>query len=233
MQIENKIDNQLNIGGVLKLSILDFPGKLSAVIFCQGCPNRCVYCHKPEFIPEKKKSTISFDEVLNILKTRQGLLDAVVFSGGEPLMQEGLYDALCAVKEMGFRIGIHTSGYYPEQLSGVIHLIDWVGFDIKTVFNKYKIITQNDISGEMAEKSFEILLRSTISYEVRTTLDSRLITFEDLKQIAYMLKEKGVPKWVLQECILRAEGNAQKLNMISDEELKILNEIISVEIRKQ
>ncbi|MBQ9335029.1 MAG: anaerobic ribonucleoside-triphosphate reductase activating protein [Alphaproteobacteria bacterium] len=233
MQIENKIDNQLNIGGVLKFSILDFPGKLSAVIFCQGCPNRCVYCHNPEFIPEKKKSTISFDEVLNILKTRQGLLDAVVFSGGEPLMQEGLYDALCAVKEMGFRIGIHTSGYYPEQLSDVINLIDWVGFDIKTVFNKYKIITQNDISGEMAEKSFEILLRSTISYEVRTTLDSRLITFEDLKQIAYMLKEKGVPKWVLQECILRAEGNAQKLNMISDEELKILNAIISVEIRKQ
>ena len=233
MQIESKIDNQLNIGGVLKFSTLDCPGKLSAVIFCQGCPNRCVYCHNPEFIPFEVKGNIKFSNEYKFLQTRRGLLDAVVFSGGEPLMQPGLYDALGAVKEMGFRIGIHTSGYYPDQLSDMIHLIDWVGFDIKTVFNKYTIITQNDISGEMAEKSFEILLRSKIPYEVRTTLDSRHITFEDLKQIAYMLKEKRVPKWVLQECILRAAGNAQKLDMISDEELKILNAIISVEIRRQ
>ena len=233
MQIETKLDNLLNIGGILKFSTLDYPGKLSSVIFCQGCPNRCVYCHNPEFIPFRDCEDNKYNKVLEFLDTRRGLLDAVVFSGGEPLMQVGLQDAMKRIKEMGFLIGLHTSGYNSEKFSEVIGLTNWVGFDIKTVFNKYKDITQNEPSGVMAETSFNRLIHSNISYEIRTTFDSRYITFDDLKQIAYMLKEKGVTKWIVQECILRDENKVQKLDMIKEDEIKILNAVINVEIRRQ
>lgn len=233
MQLDKEIDGTINIGGVLKFSTLDYPGKISAVIFCQGCPNRCVYCHNPEFIPLKHTTDIKFSDIYNFLETRRGLLDAVVFSGGEPLMQDGLRDAIDCIKGMGFLIGLHTSGYNPERLSEVIPLIDWVGLDIKTTFDKYEEITKNDISGHMAEKSFKILLRSNISNEVRTTLDSRYITLEDLKRIAKTLTEHGVAKWVLQECILREAGIDKRLGMISDTALEALNKIINIEIRRQ
>ena len=233
MQIANELDNLLKIGGVLKFSTLDYPGKLSAVIFCQGCPNRCVYCHNPEFIPSTSQTAIKFSKIKKFLETRRGLLDAVVFSGGEPLMQCGLRNAIKCIKEMGFLIGLHTSGYNPEILDDIISITDWIGFDIKTIFERYHIITHNDKSGEMAEKSFQILLQSNISYEIRTTLDSRHITFDELKQIANMLKEKGVAKWVIQECILRRAGVDTRLDMISDEEIGSLNKIINIEIRRQ
>lgn len=223
----------LKIGAVLKFSTLDYPGKLSAVIFCQGCLNRCVYCHNPDFIPILSTSPTDFTEVLNFLKTRQGLLDAVVFSGGEPLIQAGLSDAVEQIKSLGFLTGLHTSGVNSKMLKEIIGQIDWIGFDIKTVFNKYEIITQNKISGKLAEESLDIILQSNISYEVRTTVDSRYITMEDLQNIASMLNGKGIGKWVLQECILRNDNNEEKLSLPNEDEIKLLQQFVEVEIRRQ
>ncbi len=223
----------LKIGAVLKFSTLDYPGKLSAVIFCQGCLNRCVYCHNPDFIPILSTSPTDFTEVLNFLKTRQGLLDAVVFSGGEPLIQAGLSDAVEQIKSLGFLTGLHTSGVNSKMLKEIIGQIDWIGFDIKTVFNKYEIITQNKISGKLAEESLDIILQSNIPYEVRTTVDSRYITMEDLQNIASMLNGKGIGKWVLQECILRNDNNKEKLSLPNEDEIKLLQQFVEVEIRRQ
>ena len=225
--------SRLLVGGVISLTTVDYPDHLAAVVFLQGCPWRCVYCHNPHLQTISPEESLPWEDVLNLLSTRIGFIEGVVFSGGEPLMQCGLRNAIKCIKEMGFLIGLHTSGYNPEILDDIISITDWIGFDIKTIFERYHIITHNDKSGEMAEKSFQILLQSNISYEIRTTLDSRHITFDELKQIANMLKEKGVAKWVIQECILRRAGVDTRLDMISDEEIGSLNKIINIEIRRQ
>ena len=225
-------DAAINIGALLKFSTLDYPGQLSAVIFCQGCPNHCVYCHNPEFIPYKSSSLVNFNEVFDFLSSRRGLLDAVVFSGGEPLVQDGLLSAMEQVKSLGYLIGLHTSGANPRKLREVLPYTDWVGLDIKTVFNKYDTMTGRVNSGDIALASLDILLSSNIEYEIRTTVDTRYISFDDLCSIAQMLSERSVTKWVLQECILRGDHD-EHIALPNNDEIDKLREIIDIEIRKQ
>ncbi|MCU7809345.1 MAG: anaerobic ribonucleoside-triphosphate reductase activating protein, partial [Candidatus Thiodiazotropha sp. (ex Semelilucina semeliformis)] len=98
----------LKVGGLVPMTTVDYPGCLSAVIFCQGCPLRCRYCHNSDLLPREAEATIPWREILDFLKRRQGLLDAVVFSGGEPTQQRALPDAIAEVSAMGFKIGLHT-----------------------------------------------------------------------------------------------------------------------------
>lgn len=222
----------MKVGGFLKFSTLDYPGKLSSVIFCQGCSLRCVYCHNPDLQDCSKPGNIEFSDVLSFLKSRVGLLDAVVFSGGEPLLQPGLKEAMIEVRKLGFLVGIHTSGILPQVFESILNTVDWVGFDIKTIFETYERITGINDSGKYAQTSFEQLLLSDTEYEVRTTFDPRFISAKDLVSIAQYLCKNGVQKWVLQECILRNEENAKLLlpnELIIDE----LEQYIKVELRKE
>ncbi|MDR0753515.1 MAG: anaerobic ribonucleoside-triphosphate reductase activating protein, partial [Holosporaceae bacterium] len=177
----------MKIGGVLKFSTLDYPGKLSAVIFCQGCPLRCPYCHNAEFqdilLPGKEK----LDEVFEFLKSRESLLDAVVISGGEPLLQHDLMDCILKFKTLGFLIGVHTSGINPKAFVEILPIVDWIGFDIKTLFKNYERVTQIPNSGELAQESFNNLVHSNVNYEIRTTYDARFISADDLYTIAQNL----------------------------------------------
>ncbi len=170
---------------------------------------------------------------MDFLQTRQGLLEAVVFSGGDPLIQEDLYKAMFQIKSLGFLIGLHTSGVNPKHLSEVIDITDWIGFDIKTNFERYETITRNKISAKLAKESLDILLKSKVAYEIRTTVDSRYITFEDLKGIAKLLNEAGVQKWILQECILRSKSAEQKLLLPNTDEIEQLKQYLEVEVRCQ
>src|SRR5215831_3439565 len=106
----------LRVGGLIPLSASDWPGYLSAVVFCQGCPWRCGYCHNPHLLPARGSGGIAWSDVLAFLQRRAGLLDAVVFSGGEPLAQATLANAMRGVRRLGFRIGLHTGGAYPARL---------------------------------------------------------------------------------------------------------------------
>ena len=127
----------LRVGGFTPLSTTDYPNYLSAVVFCQGCPWRCGYCHNPHLLPAHAPGEIAWSDVLSFLRRRWGLLDAVVFSGGEPLAQAGLGDAMRTIRRMGFRVGLHTAGTYPSRLAQVLSLVDWIGFDIKAPFAEY------------------------------------------------------------------------------------------------
>jgi pyruvate formate lyase activating enzyme len=126
--------SKIVVGGVEKFSAVDFPGKLSAVVFMQGCPWKCPFCHNASIREILSENEFSWQLFIEFLKSRVGKLDAVTFSGGEPLVQEGLYEAINDVKEMGFQIGLHTGGYRPEHLAKILPLIDWVGLDIKAPF---------------------------------------------------------------------------------------------------
>ncbi len=221
------------IAAILKFSTLDYPGKLSAVVFSQGCPIRCVYCHNPDFQDYKKPATIDFDELLSFLEERKDLLDAVVFSGGEPLMQKDLYDAIFVVKQKGFLIGLHTAGTIPNKFEHVLPLLDWVGFDIKTDFEKYEKITKIPNSGKLALESFELLRNSGINFEIRTTVDSRNINSEDLVNIAKFLKAKDIKKWILQECIIRSSDKDLNIPLPDDNVLSDISKYVEIEFRRQ
>ncbi|MEK7361688.1 MAG: anaerobic ribonucleoside-triphosphate reductase activating protein, partial [Pseudomonadota bacterium] len=132
----------LQIGGLTPLSATDYPGELAAVVYCQGCPWRCGYCHNPHLLPGRAPGAIAWSEVLAFLGRRRGLLDAVVFSGGEPTAQPGLARAMRETKRLGYRIGLHSAGIYPRRFAEVLPLVDWVGFDAKAPFDAaYERIT--------------------------------------------------------------------------------------------
>ena len=190
-----------------------------------------MYCHNSVFQNIDTPESIKFTQVLEFLSNRVGLLEGVVFSGGEPLLQFDLYESMKQVKDMGFLIGLHTSGIIYENFMRILPIVDWIGFDIKTSFKSYKTITQIQNSERAVIKSFEALVQSNNAYEIRTTVDSRYITQEDLVDIAQLLSEKGIGEWVLQECVLRA-GKDIHLPFPDDKEIAELSQYIKIKVRR-
>ena len=182
------------------LTAIDYPGVLSAVLFCQGCPWRCPYCHNPHLQPPWGATPLRWTEVIAFLRRRRGLLDAVVFSGGEPTLHEGLAEAIRQVQAMGYLVGLHTAGSFPGRLAEVLPLLDWVGMDIKAPFDGYDAVTRIPGSGSMAVESLRLLLRSGVEYEIRTTIGHPLLTEPALCQMAEDLAALGVKNYVLQTC---------------------------------
>ncbi|HFE32217.1 MAG TPA: anaerobic ribonucleoside-triphosphate reductase activating protein [Gammaproteobacteria bacterium] len=190
---------RLSIGGLTPLTTIDFPGQLAAVVFCQGCAWRCAYCHNPHLL------AVGYDGegwplLQEFLASRRGLLDGVVFSGGEPLFQSGLADAMEGVKSLGFKVALHTAGTHPGRLRRLLPLLDWVGLDIKTAFPRYPQLTGVAGSGAKARESLMLLLGSGVDHEVRTTADPRLLDRDGLLALAKELADLGVSRYVLQQC---------------------------------
>ena len=192
----------MNIGGLLPFTTIDFPGKLSAVVFTQGCPLRCPYCHNPELQIPSAETNVSWDDVMNLLEQRQKLLDGVVFSGGEPLLQPDLAEAIQSVRDLGFAVALHTSGAYPDRLKELLPMIDWIGLDIKAPFDKYAEASGTAIGFEMgkkAEQALDMILAFGTALEVRTTTDPRVVIKDDILNMAKVLSAKGVKTFALQE----------------------------------
>lgn len=189
--------SQLVVGGLVPFTTIDFPGRLAAVVFCQGCPWRCTYCHNQHLLTAGV-GTMPWSEVLAWLKTRHGLLDGVVFSGGEPLLQRGLAAALAEVRGLGFATGLHTAGIYPERLVAVLPLLDWVGFDVKAPFAEYASVVGCD-GGGAARTALEVLLASGVAYEVRCTVPPGF-GVDAVARLRAELACLGVLNLTLQEC---------------------------------
>lgn len=168
----------LSIGGFTPLSTTDWPGQLAAVVFVQGCPWRCHYCHNTELQRRDGHTPNGWLQALGTLTRRRGLLDGVVFSGGEPTLDPALPDAIMTVRDLGFKVGLHTAGIYPDRLAAILPHLDWIGFDIKTDFASYADVTAIARSGRPAQRSFECVLdavkQQQLELEVRTTYHPRL-----------------------------------------------------------
>ena len=188
----------ITIGGVEPFTTVDFPGRLAAVLFCLGCPLRCPYCHNKELQDFNAKSFISWETFIEFLENRKKLLDGIVFSGGEPLAQVDLYESMKTVKDMGFEIGLHTSGVNAERLKQILPLLTWVGFDVKTVFDAYEERIPHSHAATV-EKCLDMLIAANIELEARTTLDPRVISKDELRTLAHTLAEKGVETYAIQE----------------------------------
>jgi pyruvate formate lyase activating enzyme len=191
---------RLAVGGVTPLTTIDFPGELAAVVFCQGCPWRCRYCHNGHLLPRGLPSDIAWQGVVALLRRRRGLLDAVVFSGGEPTLQRGLPDAVREVRELGFKVGLHTAGCYPERLDELLPSLDWVGLDIKALPQDYAALTGVPGSGERAFESLQFVIESGVAHEVRVTVHDALLPEPRLRQLLALLDEAGTADVVLQRC---------------------------------
>ncbi|MFP4063355.1 MAG: anaerobic ribonucleoside-triphosphate reductase activating protein [Halochromatium sp.] len=196
--------NALRLGGLTPLTSVDYPGELAAVVYCQGCPWRCRYCHNSHLLdvaPEGEgRDAPTWAEVLELLRSRRGLLDAVVFSGGEPTAQSALAEAMADVRALGFKVGLHTGGPYPQRLRKLLPLLDWVGLDIKALPDDYPQVTGVSGSGESAWRSLGLLLEAGIALEVRTTPMPGLDDDAYLQTLMQRLADAGVRNYVLQQC---------------------------------
>lgn len=190
----------LQVGGITPLTTIDFPGELAAVVFCQGCPWQCRYCQNTHLLPRSLRSEIAWQEVLDLLQRRRGLLDAVVFSGGEPTLQRDLPDAVSEVRTMGYKVGLHTAGCYPERLDELLPAVDWAGLDIKALPEDYRALTGVRGSGERALDSLDYLVESGVPHEVRVTVHDALLPPDKLQRLIDLLAERGVAEITLQRC---------------------------------
>jgi len=179
----------MEIGGLQKLTLIDYPGKIAATVFLTGCNFRCPWCYSSEIIlPEKVKNQpkISEKEFFKFLKTKQGLLEGVVICGGEPCLDRGLPKFVKKIKKLKYAVKIDTNGSWPEMLGKLINekLIDYIAMDIKAPKGKYEKIVGRKVNIKNIERSISFLKEGKVDYEFRTTVVPKLLRKEDILKIA-------------------------------------------------
>ena len=190
----------LPIGGLEPLTTVDFPGRLAAVVFCQGCPWRCPYCHNRE-LQAIAPGKLGWGEVMGFLLERQGFLDGVVFSGGEPTIHRGLLDAVREAREAGFAIGLHTAGMVPGLLGRLLPYLEWVGFDVKAPLGEiYDRLVGRRGACRAVRRSLEMLRESGVRFTIRCTVDKDWLGEEERERIVKDLAAMGLPEPVWQAC---------------------------------
>jgi len=187
------------IGGLQKFSLSDFPGLISAIIFTRGCDFRCPYCHNPELVdPSRFASPIPLDEVREFLRSRRGQLQGVVVTGGEPTIHADLPAFLAELKDMGFAVKLDTNGTNPRMLRRLAadRSIDYIAMDIKAPLALYAALVRAPAASTDLLLSIELILRSGLAHEFRTTFAESLLSADDVLEIAELVK--GCQKHVLQ-----------------------------------
>ncbi|MCL2484886.1 MAG: anaerobic ribonucleoside-triphosphate reductase activating protein [Endomicrobia bacterium] len=189
------------IGGLQKTSLLDYPGKLSAIVFTQGCNFKCGYCHNPELNKIKTRPLYTVPAILEFLKTRMGKLDGVVITGGETCIQKDLKSFVAEIKGMGFSVKLDTNGSMPEVLEDLLEnrLLDYIAMDIKAPLDKYCRITKTNIDTEKIKRSINIIMNSGIEYEFRTTAIKGQLEEKDFIEIGDLIS--GAKKYYLQKFV--------------------------------
>lgn len=176
----------MRISGFQKFSMIDYNDKLCAVVFTQACNLRCPYCHNPDLVAMLSgESLIAQEEILEFLKGRVGKLDAIVITGGEPLLQKNLIPFLRELKNLGFLIKLDTNGLLHHTLEKVIEsgLVDYIAMDIKTSLEEYEKVVKVQVPIESLIKSINLIKQSGIDHEFRTTLVEGLITENNIYDI--------------------------------------------------
>lgn len=192
----------MKIGFLQKTSLIEYPGKIGAVVFTQGCNFGCPYCHNPELVdPLRFTEPVPPEEILSFLKKRKGMLEAVTVTGGEPCIQQGLVRFIEDIGNLGYLVKLDTNGSMPEVLAEIIEkgLADYLAMDIKAPLRKYHEISGRPDLTRMVESSIRIVMSSNVPYEFRTTLDRMLLCPEDIIEIGNTIK--GASRYVLQRFV--------------------------------
>ncbi len=225
----------MKIGGFQKVSLIDYPGRISAVVFTQGCNFRCPFCHNPELVdPERFEGLIPEKEILSFLEKRKGRLDAVVITGGEPTMQPGIIPFILLIKAMGYLIKLDTNGAMPDLLEEMLDrkLLDFVAMDIKAPLDRYDEVTKTKTDVQRIRRSISLIMGSGVDYEFRTTAVRSLLDPADLEEIGRLIP--GAKRFVLQKFVPTKTLDRDYLYKpsYSDGELKVIVEKLSAIVGK-
>lgn len=185
------------IGGIQKLSLVDYPGKTAISLFTIGCNMRCGFCHNRELVvPECFVSSLDLDKVMNFLKSRKDLVEAVVISGGEPCLHPDLPSFIKQVKKLGYLIKLDTNGTKPEMLKQLLNdrLLDFVAMDIKAPLKNYEKVTNRPIISADIAKSIDLIKNSGLDYEFRTTIVKSLHRVSDFNKLGRLIASGGKAK---------------------------------------
>lgn len=225
----------MNIAGVQKVTLLDYPGKVACEIFTQGCNFECPFCQNSSLIPITNTGEFSEEEIFEYLNLRKNILDGVVITGGEPTVQKDLKGFIKKIKDLGLLVKLDTNGGNPKVLQELIDekLVDYVAMDIKNIFNKYNITSGKKINLDNIKKSIEILKASKIDYEFRTTIIKEMHSLDDIVSICKLV---GNAKYYLQNFEDSENVIDHSLHGFSREELLFIDKYLkdvfpNVEIR--
>ncbi len=227
------------LAGIQKLTLLDYPGKVACTVFTAGCDLRCPFCHNASLaLPERERDSIELGDLLAFLKKRQGILDGVAVTGGEPLMHAGIADVLSEIKALGYSVKLDTNGTFPERLRGIVEagLADRVAMDIKAAPENYgKLVGIGNFNLGPVRESVQYLMGCGVDYEFRTTAVRGLHTRADFEGIAQWIA--GAKEYYIQE--FKDSGDliaGQGLDGFTEAEMHALADIVrplapSVQVR--
>lgn len=237
----------MQIGGIQKFSLIDYPGKISAVIFLLGCNFRCGFCHNPELVDPKliksehqtTGSNVTEEEILGFLAVRQGKLDGVCITGGEPTIWRDLPEFIAKIRKLGFLVKLDTNGTDPETVKELIDkkLVDYFAIDIKNSPEKYGGTVNVSVKLADIENTLKAIATSGIPLELRTTVVPGLIIKEDFVKIKKWLEDLGVLEkaslYAIQQFrpLKTLNKDFQKINPYLDEELREMEKAFSDKVR--
>lgn len=232
----------MQIGGIQKFSLIDYPGKISAVVFLAGCNFRCGFCHNPELVsPEllKEQPKIREKDLFDFLGERQGKLDGVCITGGEPTIWQDLPLFINKIKKLGFLIKLDTNGANPEMVKLLLDLktVDYFAIDIKNSPEKYRETVNAEIILANIEKTLKTIVAAGIPLELRTTVVPRLIVKEDFVKIKKWLENLGVLDKICLYAIQQfrplktLDKRFQNIKPYSEEELKEIGKIFEGKVK--
>ncbi len=220
----------MNIGALQKFSLIEYPGRICAILFTQGCNFRCPYCYNRDLVePDLFKPPLDENEIFAFLEKRRGKLDAVTITGGEPTIQPDLVPFIGRLREMNYLVKVDSNGSRPDVLSLLIQsrLVDYIAMDIKGPLEKYRDITRSKVDPKMIQESIRLIMNSGVDYEFRTTVVKSLLSRDDLLKVAQLIQ--GARRYALQSFISLTplEPEFAKETSYSDEDLRLLLDEIS------
>ena len=192
----------MKIGGLQRVSLIDYPGLICATIFLQRCNFKCSYCHNPELVDTQLfQPCIKENEVLDFLNTRKGKLDAMTITGGEPTIHDDLVPFIKKIKKMKFAVKLDTNGSQPQVIKTLLDekLLDFIAMDIKAPLEKYKSVVKVPVNSDLIKESIRLILKAKIQHEFRTTIVESQLEEKDILQIAELIS--GANSYVLQKFV--------------------------------
>jgi len=218
------------IGGLQKSTLIDYPGKVGATVFTIGCNFKCGFCHNPELVDQKKikgQPQISEAAFFDFLKERQGLLDGICITGGEPLIQKDIIDFIKKIKKLNFLVKLDTNGSKPKILEKLFqqNLLDFAAMDIKSSKQTYSKTSGIKVNLKDIQKSIDLITQSKVDYEFRTTIAPGLLNQQEIERIGQWLK--GSKKLAIQQCRMEKtlDPSWKNKKSLPDEELKQMTQI--------
>ncbi len=209
------------IDGFEKLTLLDYPENIACIIFTRGCNLRCPFCQNSTILEfDKKKPGFTEEEIFEYLEKRKNILDGIVITGGEPLLQPDIKEFIKKVKKYNLKVKLDTNGTNYLKLKELIEekLVDYVAMDIKNIFEKYPLTTGiKDINTENIKKSINLLKKNNVDYEFRTTIIKKHHIFEDIENICKIIGKES--KYYLQNFVESENVLEKNIEGYEDEEL--------------